>query len=780
MYNAASALENGNLSVFNKFVVRNVGVLRAFDTPKSPQLAQLTLFYGRNGRGKSTLTSILRAARDACAATVLARRSLGNGGIPPEVILTSGAGNIQFKAGAWKPKGAPIEVFDTSFVTDNIFAGEIIDLAHDRSLFSIIIGTNGVRLAKHLERFNLIARKSSDVLKETEAALRDDIPSDLNKDEFFAILPGTDIAARLDVAERSLKAVQQAETVSALTPFEHLNISDIPGGARAVLEGTIADIDTSARLRLREHFKRFGFDRTAEAWITYGMDHIKEDSCPFCGRDHVDANGTISLYSKIFGETYKSHLSSILTTASLVEDLFGEAARTVVGDKIALNAQAIQQWGKFVVFPQDLPDMSNLISQIQYVHGSLNYLFDRKKASPLDAIDAKNSLDQIKDSISKIKNQIEYYNEIVDSFNKITKKIVDAEPTTVSAASLIVENLKKRSRRYDDGVQKRIAAFLLAKRRDHRARTMRTKVQARLKKANEDSAAHYYQKVNFYLKRFGASFSISKITSSMHGNAGQTDYGFVIKGEAVSRGRGRQTDAVPTFRNTLSAGDKITLAFAFFLAKLDQDTSLHEKTLVIDDPLSSHDSHRRRETVNAIQDLCSRCRQVVVLSHDEFLLRDIERRCSNFPSVAFEIEFDGADGWSGAKLAELDRLCRAGHVKLVDEIIAFVDGRIGSPDDVVLKIRQVLETHYRRSYAAYFGHAQNLGSIIKTISAEAAAHPCFRDLKKLDNCNEATCDKHHGDDSMVIAKRGVDPDELHVIAVDALELIGARRPTISP
>lgn len=48
--------------MLSKIVIRNVGVLRAFDTPTAPKLDKLTLFYGRNGRGKSTLTSVLRAA----------------------------------------------------------------------------------------------------------------------------------------------------------------------------------------------------------------------------------------------------------------------------------------------------------------------------------------------------------------------------------------------------------------------------------------------------------------------------------------------------------------------------------------------------------------------------------------------------------------------------------------------------------------------------------------------------------------------------------------------
>src|SRR3546814_14330239 len=114
----------------------------------------------------------------------------------------------------------------------------------------------------------------------------------------------------------------------------------------------------------------------------------------------------------------------------------------------------------------------------------------------------------------------------------------------------------------------------------------------------------------------------------MAGNAGQADYALLIRGEQIVRGRGRAADAMPSFRNTLSTGDKTTLALAFFLAKLDHDGNLASKVVVFDDPLSSHDSHRRGKTVEAIKQLCGRCLQLIVLSHDEYFLRDVEKRCA--------------------------------------------------------------------------------------------------------------------------------------------------------
>lgn len=761
--------------MLSKIVIRNVGVLRAFDTPNAPKLDKLTLFYGRNGRGKSTLTSVLRAARDGQSATVLGRQSLGNGGAAAKVALISAAGNITFENGRWNTKAAPVEVFDTAFITDNVYAGELIELAHDRGLFSIIIGADGVRLAKHLERFNAIAKASATALKESEAALGDDVPADMSKEEFFALGPNPDYAKRLEAAERALKAVQQADKIAALKSPESLTMPALPADLAMVLASTVADIDASARGRLLDHFKRFGFDKKGEAWISYGVDHIHDDACPLCGRDDVDAEGMVTLYGQIFGETYKRHLATITTASTELEDGLGEDARTALANKIATNAEAVTKWAEYVPVSEELPDVSELGTHVASAHREAKALLDRKRSSPLDVIGAVEELAAVSKALGSARGLLDKYNAAVDAINEATKKAVAAAPTTEAAATLARDNVKKRITRHDPGVQSRVDGYYRAKRRDERAKNIRTKIQKSLKKANEDAAEHYHQRVNHYLGRFGASFTISKITNSMQGNAGQADYGLLIKGEAVSRGRGRQADAIPTFRNTLSAGDKTTLALAFFLAKLDSDTTLNCKTLVVDDPLSSHDSHRRRETVNAIKDLCARCLQVIVLSHDEFLLREVERRCVGVPCVAFQIDFDGGDEWSSATAVDLDKLCRAGHAKMVEEIVAFVDQRQGDADEVVLKVRQVLETHYRRSFTAYFAHDRNLGQVVRDISDEGASHPCHGDLGRLDNCNDATCDKHHGDDAIVVVKRGVDPDELRLVAADALELIGARR-----
>tara|TARA_R110002074_G_scaffold399684_2_gene593365 strand:- start:1255 stop:3558 length:2304 start_codon:yes stop_codon:yes gene_type:complete len=764
--------------MFKKIVIHNVGVLKAFDAGATPPLSPLTIFYARNGRGKSTLTAVMRAARDGCSSTVMARRSLGNNAADPEITLISDSGNRLFKGGKWQHQHAPIEVFDTTFIADNVFAGEMIELAQDRGLFSIIIGEEGVRLANLLERFNAYARTAASNLKSTESALNDDLPSEMTREAFFALAPNPSAYAdRLDKAEKALKAVQQADKIALLKPLNTITAPVLPAYFDAVLSATVPDIDAAARVRLAEHFRVFKLGKQGEAWINYGKEHIHEDVCPFCSRPNADEFGMVTLYGQIFGEQYKAHMGTITVALTALDEALGEETLAAITATLAANTTSAKAWEQYLQIGGGLPDCSGLGPDLAKAHTGARTLLDRKRQSPLEVVEDAELLGEINEALSRAHATLGTYNAALDVINTATNVLQSASAMTEDDAKLAVTNAKRRIARTEDpGVQRRIEEYLAAYLRDERAKNARKVTQRRLKDTNEAAADHYHQRVNYYLERFGVSARITRPTNSMAGNAGSADYSLVIKGESIPRIRGRAIEPTPSFRNTLSTGDKTTLALAFFLAKLDHDGALKQKVVVFDDPLASHDSHRRGKTVEAIKELCGRCLQLIILSHDEYFLRDVEKRCASATIATYQMEYSDGDEWSAAKHVRLSDLCRSDHTKRLDKLAAFADSRAGDPDDIVLHVRQVIETHFRRSYTAYFSHNRNLGQMVRDIDNYAAPHPCAGVRDRMDALNSSTCDNHHGDDADVMPKKGVDPDALKVIVSDALELIGARRP----
>ena len=120
---------------------------------------------------------------------------------------------------------------------------------------------------------------------------------------------------------------------------------------------------------------------------------------------------------------------------------------------------------------------------------------------------------------------------------------------------------------------------------------------------------------------FAAGFRIGGTERSYVGGKPSSNYKILINSVSVELGDDRTPVNVPSFRNTLSAGDRSTLALALFIAQLERDPNLKDKIVVLDDPLTSQDRSRRTATQTIICNLAKEVKQVFVLSHDPYFLR---------------------------------------------------------------------------------------------------------------------------------------------------------------
>lgn len=54
-----------------------------------------------------------------------------------------------FANGAWNSTVPDIAIFDSTFVSENVFSGDFVDIDHKRSLYRVIVGKAGVAPAFH-------------------------------------------------------------------------------------------------------------------------------------------------------------------------------------------------------------------------------------------------------------------------------------------------------------------------------------------------------------------------------------------------------------------------------------------------------------------------------------------------------------------------------------------------------------------------------------------------------------------------------------------------------
>lgn len=170
-------------------------------------------------------------------------------------------------------------------------------------------------------------------------------------------------------------------------------------------------------------------------------------------------------------------------------------------------------------------------------------------------------------------------------------------------------------------------------------------------------------------------------------------------------------DGGPSFKNTLSAGDRNALALAFFFASLDQDAQLSQKVVVIDDPMTSLDEHRRLTTVQEMQRLYGRVSQMIVLSHSKPFLCAIWEGADKVTRSAMRITRDGEGStlevWDVRQdtITEHDR-----RHELVSEYV-----RAGNPANeraAATALRPILEAFMRVAYPPTFPPGTLLGAFI--------------------------------------------------------------------
>jgi len=203
----------------------------------------------------------------------------------------------------------------------------------------------------------------------------------------------------------------------------------------------------------------------------------------------------------------------------------------------------------------------------------------------------------------------------------------------------------------------------------------------------------YQIAINLYLQTFNAGFRLDSVTHTNTRGGSACTYSAIINDTPVRISGGATSAGEPSFRNTLSSGDRSTLALAFFFASLDQDPNIASKVVVIDDPITSMDAHRSLVTTQEIRRLAQRVAQVIILSHDKPFLCRIWEGADHALRSALQLTRNGEastlDNWNVEQdtITEHDER----HAMLREYLIGVTPNR----REVARAIRPLLEAYLR-------------------------------------------------------------------------------------
>ncbi len=696
-------------------LLRNVGQFESIGNGVAIPFSRIALIYAENGRGKTTLAAILRSLASGDPLPILERHRLA-ADHPPHVVLDCAGDDapVVFQGGAWSRTVSDLVVFDDIFVDQNICSGLAVGAAHRQNLHELILGARGVALNRELQTLVAQVEAHNAALREKAAAIPAASRGTLSVDEYCALPIRTDIDGAIQAAERNLAAARERESVSTTAAFGTLALPEIDIAAiDGVLGADLATLDMRAAALVQAHLQTLGPD--GETWIGEGMAMLvpgdrgdRPFTCPFCVQD-LAGSSVIEHYRAYFGAAYSDLKEQIATTIVEITESHAGDAPVEFERAVRVAVEGRQFWSRYCDVPEVAVDSATLVRDWRAARDAIVAVLGRKQAAPLERL-------AISPDVKALVATYEVHRKTVSTLNRqlreantsigIAKEQAAVANTTALAAD--VARLKATKNRHkpeavvlcDDYLRERAAKSATEARRDE--------VRAALERERTNVFPGYEAAINAYLQRFGAGFRLESVTAANTRGGPTCTYDLLINNTSVHIGGGVAEQGQPSFGNTLSAGDRNTLALAFFFASLDQDPDLGDKTVVIDDPISSLDEHRALTTVQELRRIGVRAAQVIVLSHNRpFLCRLWEGLDSSLRTAA-QLVREGEG--STLRVWDVSQDSITEHDRRDARLREYVARDAGDRREVARSIRPHLEAFLRVAFPGSFPPGTLLGA----------------------------------------------------------------------
>ncbi len=664
---------------------------------------------------------------------------------PSKVVLRFDAQPAIFQNGAWKGPRPRIVIYDSAFINDNVFSGDIVSADHLKNQYGLVIGTEGVQRVRRLIELDGENRDNNKAIAAAEAELTAIIRTigapAITLDSFLALEPRADIEVAVTAQKEKVQRVRRAKELKAAAEPSPFPVPTETDKLRELLNQSIDGIAEEALTSVRAHIAAHETgphkgDTVHESWLESGMGFLRTDNCPFCGQRLTD-RFLVNAYKDLFSEAYKTLGSSVKTTRDTFKRYRTGDFRAAVSRITEQNAVHFKYWREAGnLNSPDIDDITAIISAMEEAAASLDRIFAAKQANLIQALtgdEAEHALE--KWNAGKVR--LSAVNASIDAFLVSIRTLKDA--VNIADLSRLENELKflQAVKRRNDADTVGIVSTLSAC-RNKKDTIAREKEQVRdaLNSYGRTITADLGTAINKYLQRLNAGFRIDYQEPDYRGKEPSASYNILINEVPVSPRSGLGVLDKPSFRNTLSAGDKSTLALALFLAMVNADPQLGDTIVVFDDPFTSLDHFRRQFTAIEIKKLCKRAHQTIVLSHEKNFLRLLWDKIDQNTTSSVALQ-TGAPGITTIAPYNIAEETQPRHITERMKIEEFVEGEGDHELNYIRsRLRTVSEDFYRKGDPALFGEAATLEEIIRRLEKAPEGHPYKGALEDLRDINE--------------------------------------------
>jgi wobble nucleotide-excising tRNase len=690
-------------------------------TPGGIDLGVVTIIYGENRNGKSTLCDVMQSLAENDNGYVLNRKSIpSNQATPPkiELMFTAETGNViaTFENEQWQkrnPECSKLHVFDQSFIHRNVITGQKPERSNSESMTSFILGESNIALFTALAEMKNELREKRGLLSNIENQLSTHSIGNVNEYINSPLPVETKEHLETKKAEYQTRIHQIKTTIQNIDNIKLRNVLSAVGkkvnydqvceSINSVLAANIQNVHQASLLTLQNHINNHVNNSAAfKGWVSQGVSQIK-DNCPFCGQTlSEDAKNLISAYQQAFNaefdrfnETTKQRLNGLRQPFNIPN----------TRESLIQQHQANKQLFQLYVEPQITtnPDVALLVNSLDQCHEAILITFDtlslrsqqatefwsprleRKFATPYEPAELV--------SFDALKNSSAAYNQAIYNYWVVAAKInqiFDNYKETLNEQHLknqLIEMWQHENQ--VDLTLKRIGLEPLCiqyRQKFQEVNHLQADYHSKKERLDQSNAKYldkYFDGINQLFRELGSSdFEIIKVPNN-RGMQVVYDLRIKFKGE----------DIPPDRINTVfSESDRRALALCIFLTKViclspeEQAKSI----LIMDDPVTSFDNERIDLILIKLGELQQSIKQLIITTHYKSMAAKVAKK---FKPYAKGLKLANGNRTCEIESFEVGEMIASDHDMAFDRINGFVNRQTN--DDIRTSLRPFLESEIR-------------------------------------------------------------------------------------
>jgi wobble nucleotide-excising tRNase len=685
-------------------------------------LGPVTVIYGENRNGKSTLCDILYSLSLNDPQLVIDRKSIIQGQDSAdinqlvELKFSDRQQTVKFINSEWDsepPEESNLYIFDHGFIHRNVMAGTKYSRENSSNVSGFILGEN-VAAIDALEVRNQQLRTDKQTLGKYKKEL--EIHEIGNIETFIALPVPVQTLAEIDADIQTSKLTQerlatQITNTTQITQRANLNslsndvsITTTSQAINNCLALSMEDVHDASKAIVSSHKSKVNNKESFNGWAASGVEHL-DDDCPFCGQElGEEAQDLIESYRSAFDDAFQTFVKETKTEVTrLRTKTLVDVSMVTLTERHEQNIATLETYSEDSIkdklneidyeallaqrFESITEALQALIGESAITNEKISAALTGKYDTPYSAVNVID-FDNLQEKTDDFNGAIQNYSEAIEPLNAMLIEFKDGQDVADLQEKKRLESVNETG---ITSSRKRLNLdAICVQYNDLKTQVATDKVyydadKTALELAQNAFLNTYFVAINGLFTRIGSTdFEISR---NINNGGVRTIYDLEVKfkGQIVDNSK---------LHCLFSESDRRALALCIFLAKIQQlsDEDKAKAILIMDDPVTSFDSERISSILHILFTMNPTIKQMVITTHYKGMASAVMKQFDDVSSMKI-IQTNVGSSFVATTKAEMTATA---HDVRYTEIMNFV--KRTTLDNKLDKLRLFIEDEMRKRY----------------------------------------------------------------------------------